>query len=588
AAMASARLLAWYTRRDGLAGSQTFRLFEDSHGNIWASTIDSDGNGFARWNRATGKWTNLADVAGLPAPTQDLPRSFAEDRQGHVWIGFNGVLGRYANGRFLWFGRNNGLPPGAISNMLVDHAGRLWLASAQSGLILMDGVNGEHPVFRAYTTADGISGNHIEVITEDLYGRLYLGTGRGLDRFDPKTGRVKHFTAADGLAPGLFRAAYRDHSGALWFGMTGGLSKLIPAGDEIASPPPIVLSGVTVAGLNRIFPFGERSLVLPDLASDQNRVQIDFVGLDFTPGEILRYQYRLQNGEWSAPSQQRAVSLAGLASGHYRFQVRAITSNDVPSTEPATIMFTVLAPVWQRWWFLMLVATCVAATAWAAYRYRMAQVLAIANLRTRIATDLHDDIGSNLTKIAILSEVARQQLGQEKAEAVSDGDSLSAIARISRESVSSMSDIVWAINPQRDHLLDLVRRMRQHAEQVFTTRGIRLTFRAPSEEQDIRLRADIRRDVFLIFKEAVNNAARHARCSEVEIDFQIVDGRMSLRVCDNGGGFDPTQMSNGEGLASMRRRAERLGGVCQVRNENGKNTVVRVTIATSAAAHLRE
>jgi signal transduction histidine kinase len=229
---------------------------------------------------------------------------------------------------------------------------------------------------------------------------------------------------------------------------------------------------------------------------------------------------------------------------------------------------------------------CVAAAACAAYRYRMAQVLAIANLRTRIATDLHDDIGSNLTKIAILSEVARRQLGRE--EAASDGDSLSAIARISRESVSSMSDIVWAINPQRDHLLDLVRRMRQHAEQVFTTRGIRLTFRAPSEEQDIRLRADIRRDVFLIFKEAVNNAARHARCSEVEIDFRIADGRLSLSVCDDGGGFDPTQMSNGEGLASMRRRAERLGGACEVSSDNGKNTVVHVTIGKSANAHLRK
>src|SRR6185312_7543833 len=397
-----------------------------------------------------------------------------------------------------------------------------------SGLLRIDNPNAEHPVFKSYTTGQGISSNRIEVLAEDVYGRLYMGTGRGLDRLDPETGRVKHFTTADGLAPGLFRAAYRDHTGALWFGMTGGISKVVSASNGIAPAPPIFLSGVTVAGLNRIFPFGERSLALPDLSSDQNRMQIDFVGLDFTPGEILRYQYRLQNGEWSAPNQQRAVSLAGLAPGHYRFQVRAINSNEIPSTAPATVVFTVLAPIWQRWWFIMLAAMCVAAAAWSAYRYRMAQVLAIANLRTRIATDLHDDIGSNLTKIAILSEVARQQLGHNEAEAVSDGDSLSAIARISRESVSSMSDIVWAINPQRDHLLDLVRRMRQHAEEVFTTPGIRLTFRAPSEEQDIRLRADIRRDVFLIFKEAVNNAARHARCSEVEIDFRIADGRMSL------------------------------------------------------------
>lgn len=580
--VAAAHPIARYTPKNGLPGSQTFRLFEDSRGNIWVSTLDAQGNGFARWERTTGKWKTLADVPGIPTLTQNLPRSFAEDRRGYIWIGFNGVLARYADEHFAWFGSNNGLPPGYISDLLVDHAGRLWLASSTSGLIRVDDTKAERPVFKSYTTAEGLSSNRVEVLAEDLYGRLYMGTGRGLDRLDPETGRVKHFTTADGLAPGLFRAAYRDRTGALWFGMTGGMSKVVPAGDEIKSAPPIFVSGVTFGSGSRIFPFGERSLALPELSPDQNRMQIDFVGLDFTPGEILRYQYRLQNGGWSAPSEQRAVSLAGLAPGHYRFQVRAINSNETSSPIPATVVFTVLAPIWQRWWFLMIAAMCFAAVVWAAYRYRMAQVLAMANLRTRIATDLHDDIGSNLTKIAILSEVARQQLSLENAG--SGDDSLSSIARISRESVASMGDIVWAINPQRDHLLDLVRRMRQHAEQVFTTRGVQLSFRAPGEQQDIKLRADVRRDLFLIFKEAVNNVARHSRCREVQIDFRIADGCMSLDVADDGGGFDPKAVLNGEGLASMRRRAERLGGSCEVCTEHGKNTVVHVAISTSPSA----
>lgn len=580
-AIASASPLARYTARDGLTGGQVFRLFEDSSGNIWVSTIDSDGNGFARWDRTTGKWTNLATVAGLPALTEDLPRSFAEDRQGHTWIGFNGALARYANGHFVWFGGNDGVPPGAVSNMLVDHAGRLWLASARSGLARIDDVKPDHPTFRSYTTADGLSSNRTEVITEDLHGRIYVGTGRALDRLDPKTGRIRHFTTADGLAPGLFRAAYRDRNGALWFGMTGGLSRLVPTPDIAAPSAPILLTAIT-GGNNqrRVFPFGEGKLVLPELGHNDNRLQVDFVGLDFTPGEVLRYQYKLEGGSWSVPSEQRSISFANLEPGRYKVLVRAVSSDGTASLLPASVAFRILPPVWQRWWFLMLMTASLGALAFMAYRYRMAQVIEIANVRTRIATDLHDDIGSNLTKIAILSEVARQQLGTNGG--FSPDDPLSAIAHISRESVASMSDIVWAINPQRDRLLDLVRRMRQHAEQLFATRDVQLVFQAPGEDQDTKLRSDVRRDLFLIFKEAVNNVARHAKCSQVTIDFRIQEDRLSLDVTDDGVGFDSEATSSGNGLANMRRRAQRLGGVCEVSTGPGKNTIVHIAMAVSS------
>src|SRR5262249_11150114 len=145
---------------------------------------------------------------------------------------------------------------------------------------------------------------------------------------------------------------------------------------------------------------------------------------------------------------------------------------------------------------------------------RVAQLLALERVRTRIAEDLHDDIGANLTKIAILSEVAHQQLGADTNPA---SGTLSSIADISRESVASMRDIVWAINPKRDRLVDLTRRMRGFASDILTSRNIQFEFHAPERARELKLGPEVRRDVFLIFKEAVNNIVRHSGCARAKI-----------------------------------------------------------------------
>jgi ligand-binding sensor domain-containing protein/signal transduction histidine kinase len=573
-ALKTARPLAIYTHKDGLAALQVFRLFEDSRGNIWVSTIHTRANGLARWEPDIGKFRDLAHANGLPSLKDDLPRSFGEDPSGAIWIGFNGGLARHRDGRFQFFTAREGLPPGAIMNIHVDRSGRIWLASARGGLVRVDDAGAERPTFVSYTTARGLSSNNTEVIAEDLHGRLYVGGGHGLDRLDPATGRVKHFTTADGLAPGLFRAAFRDRAGVLWFGMTSGLARLAPVLDTPPAPPPVLISAVRVGGVAQLVSsLGDRDMSLPDLRPDQNQLQIDYVGLAFGPGEVLRYQYRLHgaDADWSAPTEQRTVTYASLSPGRYTFSVRAVNSDGIVSAPPAAMNFTLLRPVWQRGWFLALVALAAGLSAYSLHRYRVARLLEMANLRTRIATDLHDDIGANLTRIALLSEAAKQTRDSE------DGP-LSSIARIARESVGSMSDIVWAINPARDSLLDLTRRMRQHAEEVFTLRDIQLQFTAPGADASMRLGADIRRDLLLTFKEAVNNAARHARCSSVAIDLSVRGSRLVLFVVDDGVGFDPSVESDGQGMMSLKRRAHRLEGTLDITSSPGKGTTVTLSI----------
>src|SRR5262249_30246071 len=157
---------------------------------------------------------NLENAPGLPSFKENGPLSFGEDRAGNIWISFNTGAARYRDGRFAFFTADDGLPPGGIRSIHSDRAGRLWLASTRGGWIRIDNPAAERPAFRSYTIAQGLSANSTEVITEDLYGRIYVSTGRGLDQLNPETGRIKHFTTADGLVPGNILAAFRDRTGA--------------------------------------------------------------------------------------------------------------------------------------------------------------------------------------------------------------------------------------------------------------------------------------------------------------------------------------------------------------------------------------
>ena len=465
---------------------------------------------------------------------------------------------------------------GTVTGIFVDRSGRLWLASGQAGLVRVDGEHPEHPRFVSYGTAQGLSSNRADVITEDAQGYLYVGGGSGLDRFDPATGDVRHFTSADGLPTGAFIAAFRDRTGALWFGMTSGLARLVPASNTPSGPPPILISSLRVAGaLWPISATGESIVTLPDLAPTQNALQIDFVGLGFGTGDVLRYRYRLDGSrdDWSAPGAQRSVTYANLAPGRYRFVVRAMASDGTASAEPAAITFTILSPLWRRWWFVSLAALALGLIAFALHRVRLARLLEIANVRTRIASDLHDDIGANLTRIAFLTETARGTPGPGQ-----EDSPLASIASIARESVSSMGDIVWAVNPARDTLLDLTLRMRQHADEVFTQRGVDLDFHAPDAGVGVRVGADVRRDLLLIFKEVVNNAARHARCGRVAIELRLDGSGLVLTVSDDGVGFDMSVAGAGQGLASIRRRAERMNGTLAIASGHGAGTSVVLTV----------
>jgi two-component sensor histidine kinase len=370
--------------------------------------------------------------------------------------------------------------------------------------------------------------------------------------------------------------------GVLWFVTDEGISQLTPAPEPAPVPRPAMVTALRIRGVLRpiIFELGETQLQHIKLAPDENQLQIEFVGLDFRPGAFLRYQYKLESGDrdWSPPTSERSVNYASLAPGSYRFLLRAVTSEGIGSPNPAVVGFTILPPLWRRWWFIGLEVFVMGCLIYAIYCYRVRQLLALERIRTRIAADLHDDIGSGLSQIAILSEVVARL---ERSDA-RQTELVLKIAEISRTLADSMSDVVWAINPARDRLGDLVRRMRQFVGDLFIARDIEVQFAAPPVDHDLHLDPETRRQLFLIFKECVHNMARHSRCSKVAFQLGIEGKRLVLTATDNGVGFDVTLatpgQAQGHGLANIRLRAARLGGSVNFRSAERQGTTVTVSV----------
>jgi ligand-binding sensor domain-containing protein/signal transduction histidine kinase len=598
---------AVYTSRDGLANDNLNCLFEDARGDLWIGTKAIVTNTLTRWERATGTFHTYSEADGLPPSSG--PSSFCEDRTGRLWIGFSaGGLARYEAGRFTM---TEGLPAGDVLAVHLDCAGRLWATTTGGGLARIDDPAAARPRFVTYTTADGLASNNLRCITEDQWGYIYIGTARGVDQLNPETGHIKHYTMDDGLASDFVISAFRDRAGALWFGTLKGLSRLIPEREVPQPLSPVLIGGLRIAGIRQpLSELGEAEVAGLELEPDQNQLQIEFFGVGFAIGEELLYEFKLEGADrdWSAPADQRTVNYASLAPGTYRFVVRAVTTDGTLSESPATVSFKILSPLWRRWWFATIAALIFASAVFAFARYRYQRMKAVLEaeealrrsreerlvelerVRTRIATDLHDDIGSSLTQIAILSEVANQRLGDGNNE--QGAGPLARIIKVSNELVDTMSDIVWAINPKKDHLSDLLQRMRRFASDIFTARNIAFRLTAPEASHDLELGANVRREVFLIFKESINNIVKHSCCTRAEIEFQIEGNWLTLELRDNGKGFDaklaldPGAVINstakgGNGILSLRKRAEEMGGQFEIISQIGEGTTARLRVSVA-------
>ena len=577
-ALPHARPKAFYSERDGLAGHDVIRIYQDRRGDIWVATTRSVH--LDRWDSARQQWVQHTESEGLRFD-RGVAGAFMEDRSGTMWVGGSGWIARYRGGRFetLEFGPADTSwlwPSYLVRDLYVDRSGRIWIAYGK-GLMLVEDPSASEIRVRNFNSGDGLSADSTLYVTEDGDGRIYVGTDRGLDRLNPAAfpgnGSARHFSAAEGLPPGRMSTVYRDRRGTLWFGTFAGLSSYTPQADRARPPPDIWLTGVRVRDTAMPIGSGHGGMSPFELNPSQNQVRVEFAALSFWPGEEVRFQSKLEgmDANWSTPFAERSLNFNNLASGAYHLRVRAVGAGAVVSPVPISLDFTILQPLWLRWWFVALCALALGAAGFGLHRYSMQQAIALERMRTHIARDLHDEIGSSLSQIAILSEVARHQRTDVT---VSD-----TIASIARELVDSMSDIVWAINPQHDRLGNLLHRMRRFGEETLGGCNIDLEFRGPAgEEAALRTDPEVRRNLFLVFKEAVANVARHSGARSARVELAVEGSWFQLSIADDGRGFDDSLDSDGNGLDNMRKRVEALGGDFRIVTGMGEGTRVSARI----------
>ena len=577
-----AQPVAHYSKSNGLSGNDVFRVYEDRSGTLWVSVIDDP----PLFRLVPGE--RPAAVPGLSGnETGGAPTVFTEDAAGDLWMGFYvGGLARVRGGRWQFYGPKEGVPPGFVSDLHVDRKGRLWIGTISGGVARVDDPTAERPRFVRYTTADGLTTHSVRCFAEDLRGHLYIGTSRGIDLLDPESGRVRSFSSEDGLPNNLVRACHAAQDGSLWFGTLHGLARLDPSREPPHRQPVVLLSGLEVRGI----PYPVSELGTPEisglvLAPEQTSLRIDYLAIGLGLGTNLRFQYKLEGseGDWSPPSHTRSVAFPRLSSGSYRFLVRAVTRDGLTSATPAAVSFRLLPPVWRRPWFVALLAALTFLAGWAAHRLRLRRLLAIERVRTRIAADLHDDVGAGLSRISLLGDLARDRLPARPGEAE---EMLGQIGVEARELADATSDIVWAVDPRKDDLASLLVRLRRFAADLLEAKGIRLLFEAPADAAGIALTPETRRGLYLVLKEAVHNVAKHSRATEASLRVTVRHGTLLGEVSDDGVGIDPETAAAAEaagrrGLPGMHERARHLGGRLSLDSAPGKGTRLQVEVPLS-------
>ncbi len=583
--LADSRPEALYERRHGMPGVDVYRIYEDGNGDIWVSTLYSDKTALSRWERKSGRFYLYPEV---PVGPQSPPTAFRQDREGNLWIGFqDGGLSRYRAGRFEFFKAGNGLGEGQIATIYLDAVGRLWIATNRGGVSLLKNPSADIPNFQSFTTQQELSSNDVRCITQDGHGRLFFGTSRGLDELDEAAGQFRSLFPSALEAPlAPVNLVICDGEGAVWFATPRGVSRVRREGHHSLPIPRPLITSLRVSGVPYpISDLGENQIAGVELQASQNHVQVDFLALGFSPAESLRYRFQLEGSRLAEgdTTALRSVNLASLAPGRYRFLVGAITPEKSADMDMASVSFTIHPPFWRQWWFLLCFGVMIGTAGYSGYRYRLNRLLEVERVRTRIATDLHDDIGSSLSQISILSEVIRQRSGSEDA---TSSEALGRIGTLSGELLDSMNDIVWSVNPSKDYLSELVQRMRWFAQDLLERSSVRLELSSPALESDLRLDPELRRHIFLIFKEAIHNALRHSRCTQINVKLVLTGGGLQLQIHDNGSGFDIVCQERGNGLANMQRRASAIGACFEIDSRIGGGTLLSLTVPWGAHQRL--
>jgi len=479
--------------------------------------------------------------------------------------------------------------------------GVLWVGTTYSGLARF--YRGK---WTRYTTEEGLASNRIGYLLDDGLGNLWLGSITGLmrvsksDLTDFADGKVpsiacRTFGQSDGLptaecSSGSQPGACRTHDGKLLFPTISGLASLNPAMlTRNTNPPPVVIESVRVD--NELQNLDALRAPLPQavtVPAGKETLEIDFTTLNLSAPEKVLFRYQLEGHEkaLSAWDKDTKAKYTKLPHGNYRFHVIACNEDHVVNETGAYLAVTVLPPFWQKPWFIAATSLCLLAFVVGIVHYVSTQRLqrelaamrqheALEKERARIARDLHDQLGANLTQVALLGEMAEADK-ELPAEVESHARQISNTAR---ETTHALDEIVWTVNPSNDTLDGLINYICKYAQEYLALADLRYRLEVPSQLPATPISPELRHNVFLVAKEAVNNIVKHAHASSAWLRLQLDSDRFVLEIEDDGKGLPPGAEKKGRnGLRNMQKRMEDIGGDFEIGARTEGGTRVRLIV----------
>jgi ligand-binding sensor domain-containing protein len=590
-----------------------FNILRDRHGRTWACTasgiyildnggihrqntavttcISEDADGMVWFGGSDGRIFRLDDhgfheMIQTARIDERIP-GISHDKAGFLWAGYSltGLRKFRISHDSLYlvhhFLDGYGIP--LVRTMLADGTGRLLVGTRTGGIYVFDSSS---RLTQPLTMDQGLSGNWIKGIAAGK-NEVFLATNNGLDivRSNSTKGDIRHVRFNDGRIPTEFNTIFLQQD-TLWLGTARGVLEYAPRSQVRDSQPPPVYCMRAVINGRKDSSFGlfTRSRQLPPLEYAQNNLSFDFAGLAFRNETSVQYRYRLEglDKDWSPPTDRRYVNYADLSPGQYRFLVIAGNEDGVWSSTPASISFTIEAPFWLTPWFLTLCGLSILALIYGLYRIRLNQLLRIERLRQKISTDLHDDIGSTLSSISILSDMALQEEeNTRRAPAPSLPTMIREIHDNSLSLLEKMDDIVWSINPRNDTLESLMLRVRRFGAQLFEARGIEYDIDIEPGIRGLRLRMEHRQHLYLIMKEAINNLVKYAGARKAHIRVHAIRHLLVVRISDDGAGFNLHTARAGNGIINMKDRAAAMKANLDIDTAPGRGTIVTFTLKIS-------
>jgi ligand-binding sensor domain-containing protein/two-component sensor histidine kinase len=441
----------------------------------------------------------------------------------------------------------------------------LWIATG-NGLNRLDL---QTKTFTHFYEKDGIPDNYVLKVLEDNQGNIWAACAYGIGRYDIKSGLWKSYGIGDGMPfetfGGCRQNTAKGEDGQLFFSGGSGTIGFYP--NQIKDNPiipPVYFTDFKIFNESVKLDTSILFKKVITLSHNQNAFSFEFVALNYTNPEKNQYAYKMEgfHDDWIYSGTEHTASFTNLDPGDYVFRVKGSNNHGIWNEEGTSILIIITPPWWATWWFRVIILLTIIGIGYSIYRYRVNKLLEMERLRIQIASDLHDDIGSALTKIAVHSEIIRTTSEKEKVSRSSQK-----IGSMSREIISTLSDVVWSIDSRNDTVGDLIDRMRDYIETVFPAGSIHIDFQTKGMHFDQKVEQSLRQNIYLIFKEAVNNAAKHSGADEIRISLINGDGKFKMEIADNGTGINEEEKQKGHhGIENMELRAKRINGELIIEN----------------------